>query len=655
MTKLNVVIPAVNVMVEIGGSNVEFRKVDRKAQAGDIVKMKYSVTDVDSGAFYLVEADSDSDLFFRDNAGDERYRLDNGHSDSYEVYAPVIAEVTSESTDEITFEGATYRKVDRSAREGDVIILRSAPFEEYDITQGTPYEVTRVDSSDDPHIKDDEGNDYDTCGDVFDVYEKVSVEYREEQKPLFREVKRKAAVGERIKIVNPIHATDYGMGDEFVTVRVSETGGAIFMDNAGELNIAYLREYVVLKPVSAQVKAEPSAQLKRLTVGDYAEVIADAAGLTKIGAIIKITKDRADSTAPYDGEYADGTATPVYFRESELEAATEAEFLAQKKPAEPVRLKVGYYAKVVNPKAYREHRRGQIVEIFEDVHDRQPFKARSLIDGGENWYCEHEITLATAEEVSAAQAEAQRVAQRKIAIGPFADGGFAQIIDRTKSLAMSAADTDGYVKVSVEPDGKYALSLRKPNGDYSGFCNADALRQITEEEYNAGVAPKPKFSVGDSVRLQITNGEHPQYGWGYVSNGDVGTVEHAGEKSLTVSFPKQSDWLANPKELVKLTAEEIATIEKEAQEAEEKRREELKWAKIGRKVDELKDGDIVQFTTSTGADGYGTGAIAVISNVNGHSFNFGQGGKYGGVADWCTLVTPVEQRFDTAESAAQSA
>ncbi|ETT64906.1 hypothetical protein BSK66_07800 [Paenibacillus odorifer] len=579
MTKLNVVIPAVNVMVEIGGSNVEFRKVDRKAQAGDIVKIteddmpRYVI----EGAFYEVDSvDSHGDPQIIDEDGDE-YDL-CGHSfEVYEALTPVFAEVAAESTGEITFEGAQYRKVNRSAREGDVIILRSAPFEEYDITQGTPYEVTLVDSSDDPHIKDDEGGDYDTCDDVFDVYEKVSAEttVRGVQ---YLEVKRQARAGETIKMMDDDGADGWAEGDTFIVTEIDSDGDAVFEDNDGDTRYKDTDYYVVLEPVNAEAKAESAAKPKRLTVGDY--------------------------------------------------------------------------AKVVNPKGYREHRRGQIVEIFEDVHDRQPFKARSLIDGGENWYCEHEITLATPEEVSAAKAAAQAEAQRKAAIGPFAGGGFAQIIDRTKSLAMSAADTDGYVKVSVEPDGKYALSLKKSNGEYSGYCNADALRQITEEEYNAAVAPKPTFSVGDKIRITRTQANWPV--------GTVATITEVlacpNHSSGTVRAHALGDtYLADGNCFELLTAEEASAIEKEAQEAEEKRREELKWATIGRKVGEFKRGDIVSFVKTGGEKGVGTvedsGSVDDCIGVRVGAQPY-DGEKYRGVffdeGDSATLITPVEQRFDTA-------
>lgn len=324
MTKLNVVIPAVNVMVEIGGSNVEFRKVDRKAQAGDIVKIteddmpRYVI----EGAFYEVDSvDSHGDPQIIDEDGDE-YDLCEHSFEVYEAHTPVI----TESSAEITFDNAHYRKVDRSAREGDVIVFERAP-REY-LTSGKEYVVTEIDWSGDALITDDDGDEYDTCGKTFDVYEKVSAEttVRGVQ---YREVKRKAAVGERIKIVNPVAAIDYVMGDEFTVIEIDEEGNVYFRDTVNERNSAYLREYVVLEPINTQVKAKP----KRFSAGDYVKVTGNSVchDYTE-GSVVMITETK--DNARYGGqqfraETAEGERGN-WLVTNDVEPATEAEFLAQR-------------------------------------------------------------------------------------------------------------------------------------------------------------------------------------------------------------------------------------------------------------------------------------------------------------------------------------
>jgi hypothetical protein len=184
--------------------------------------------------------------------------------------------------------------------------------------------------------------------------------------------------------------------------------------------------------------------------------------------------------------------------------------------------------------------------------------------------------------------------------------------------------------------------LRKANGEFAGYANADALRQITEAEYSAAIAPKdPRdaFVKGDKVRLVSGAGKSGLYGF---TEGNIYTVnnpETTQWESKRIGIEGADNYgYALPEQLVKLTAEDVAAIEKEAQET-------AKWAAIGRKVGELKDGDVVQFTQSTGASEFPTGSVAVIHNVRGIRFNFD---VYEGLAQWVTLITPVEQRFDTA-------
>ncbi|WP_338532604.1 hypothetical protein RBB83_17345 [Paenibacillus peoriae] len=91
-------------------------------------------------------------------------------------------------------------------------------------------------------------------------------------KQTYREVKREANVGERIKIVNPQIAVDYGMGDVFTVTNVwSHASG--FIDNAGERNSAYHEEYVVLEPVPTSGTDEALASAFTQFIRDNADTI----------------------------------------------------------------------------------------------------------------------------------------------------------------------------------------------------------------------------------------------------------------------------------------------------------------------------------------------------------------------------------------------
>lgn len=71
---------------------------------------------------------------------------------------------------EIEVDGVIYEKVDDEAKKGDYIVYDEVP-RSY-LTSGKPYVVKFVDDCDDAHIKDDEGDDFDTSGDEFKVYRK---------------------------------------------------------------------------------------------------------------------------------------------------------------------------------------------------------------------------------------------------------------------------------------------------------------------------------------------------------------------------------------------------------------------------------------------------------------------------------------------------
>lgn len=117
----------------------------------------------------------------------------------------------------------------------------------------------------------------------------------------YREVKREANVGERIKIVNPQLAYDYGKGDIFPVVSV-DNYGALFIDKVGARNSAYHEEYVVLEPVASTNTPDISdaftqfirdnADTIRAILGDVAKT--EPAVLTRAAVIEKARADVAE-------------------------------------------------------------------------------------------------------------------------------------------------------------------------------------------------------------------------------------------------------------------------------------------------------------------------------------------------------------------------
>ncbi|MEK3988043.1 hypothetical protein MHB77_32465 [Paenibacillus sp. FSL K6-3166] len=356
----------------------------------------------------------------------------------FDVYEKVSVETPA-------VESGEYHEVKRWAEKGERIRIVDRDSGELSYEQGAEFVVNNVDGDGDVRVTAG-GSDYKL---VF-LSEYVVLEPIASPAPTYREVKRKAVIGERIKITK--NGIAFKEGDIIIVHERAVVRDNIIRFVDGTYGTGGC-EYVVLEPVNAQAKAEP----ERLTVGDYAKIIADAAGLAKIGAIIKITKDRVDNSAPYDGEYADGTTTPVYFRESELEAATEAEFLAQRKPAEPVRLNGGDYAKVTQS-GHESY--GSVVVITSNNRAGRYIYSTKNIDGTPaDVFALDGVTPATAEGV----AEAQEIAKwnaigRKV--GEFKRGDI-----------VSFTRTDGEKGVGTVEDGgdlSSAIGVRMGATIYDG-------------------------------------------------------------------------------------------------------------------------------------------------------------------------------------------
>lgn len=540
MAKLNVVVPS----NEIEVSGQKYRKVERKAQAGDIVKaLTNDHADVVSGAFYEITTRSEVVGFYDDN---EDFRS---------------------------------------------VVLRKYPLD-------------------------------------FEVYEKVAPEYRE--------VKREAKVGERIRIVNAGFAGNpptYKNGEEFTVVEIKgNTGVRIdrkWLDNGDIKAWVAHREYVVLEPVNY---GEPAPQPnRRLTVGDYAKVIAKEGGHKyDIGSVVKIVIDDRDGR-PYKGERADGTVGN-WLAEHEVIPATEAEFSAQK------RLNVGDYAKVVDASGCRLAKVGDIVTVTQTGE----LIWGNTFDGRHITMFDHRFVRATESEVEAAKKAAERAKK----IGEFADGGYAEIVNANPGNATYKAQGNNglYVKVEAKesPLGSRQLTLTLPDGTRGGYCDADALRKVTREEYEEATKPKPAFNVGDKVKFILPEGKPARYGRAGVKFGEIGTVERATEELVEVTFPSfGSRFSADPSELEKISAEEVARIEEEA-----------KWSAIGRKVNEFKRGDIIEATRRLGEQeriyGEYTGERDEVAlGVKDASRNYRSVSAHS-----AKLLIPVEQRFDLSEGGA---
>lgn len=128
MAKLSVVVPSNE--VEVGG--VKYRKVERKAQAGDIVRITdaHAPSYVINGAFYdVVNVDRDGDPQITDEDGDKYYL----YEERFEVYEKVTEPAAVE-----------YSEVKREAEVGERIRIVAAAHAYGTYVNGEEFTVTSL-------------------------------------------------------------------------------------------------------------------------------------------------------------------------------------------------------------------------------------------------------------------------------------------------------------------------------------------------------------------------------------------------------------------------------------------------------------------------------------------------------------------------------
>ncbi|MFF2413490.1 hypothetical protein [Bacillus safensis] len=196
-----------------------------------------------------------------------------------------------------------------------------------------------------------------------------------------------------------------------------------------------------------------------------------------------------------------------------------------------------------------------------------------------------------------------------------------------------------------------------PGGFYTVRGVRGARVQITDdvnaphhwdEEYYVPFRKKHvRLKVGDYAKV-VDYSDYPG-----LAKGDIVKISRDDESSvpfycdvLSGERAKTSIWMYE-RRLVHATEAEVAA----AKEAEAKRSTEAKWAKIGRKVDEYKVGDIVAYDDPVLFMNEGIGEVIVDSECY-------RGPKIGAIDDGgaleeyylprskLTLITPVEARFD---------
>lgn len=171
----------------------------------------------------------------------------------------------------------------------------------------------------------------------------------------------------------------------------------------------------------------------------------------------------------------------------------------------------------------------------------------------------------------------------------------------------------------------------KSTGQVYGYIDAEDLTRATDAEVaEAKARLTPKFSVGDYAKVVGDTYHSDIVGGAIVKITDL--ADSAGDLRFELVGDDDYDF-AKPSSLEKVSAEEV------------------KWAKIGRKVDEYKVGDIVAYDDRRWFGNSGIGEVTKATNENNYTRigATGNGGIRSGYylnPEKLTLITPVEARFD---------
>ncbi|MGF0002863.1 hypothetical protein ACQRCG_04995 [Bacillus altitudinis] len=182
--------------------------------------------------------------------------------------------------------------------------------------------------------------------------------------------------------------------------------------------------------------------------------------------------------------------------------------------------------------------------------------------------------------------------------------------------------------VDSEGDAVFSVGIALNRGKYGLFRKKHARLKVGD--YAKVVAGCIIADAGSIIKI---------------SADDRGNIPY---RCDVITGHRTGDWFwARESELVLATEAEVAA----AKEAEAKRDVEAKWAKIGRKVDEYKVGDIVAYDDPRWFGNEGFGEVIQGTNENNYTRvvatnNRGTRIDFYLEPEKLTLITPVEARFD---------
>ncbi|MFJ7665276.1 hypothetical protein ACIQXW_23240 [Lysinibacillus sp. NPDC097162] len=334
-------------------------------------------------------------------------------------YICIYAANDIELIETIEFEGAQYRKVDREAREGDVVMLTK--YSEYNYTEGKTYLVQKY-----RRIKDIDGDIYDVYNSLVgrtrqtvDVYEPIE------------QAKYIPQVGGIVVVTGntPGHSNSVGDIGKVGAEKPLEDGGVKVYVPGNSTVAIRTKPQDIRKATPVEVEAyEKAAHKASFAVGDYVKVVKSFVGyegeIAKITEIGEFTTDKgaADFVIEHlpkkNGDWAIGSDCVVKATDVEIAEATAP------------KLKAGDYVKITRVIVY-DTTKEKAYEVFENECGRLYY----VDDAGDKRY--GAITAGDYEIVDAETAKWAKIGRK---VGEFKEGDIVRV---TKSHGGHPVGTIG--------------------------------------------------------------------------------------------------------------------------------------------------------------------------------------------------------------------
>lgn len=234
-------------------------------------------------------------------------------------------------------------------------------------------------------------------------------------------------------------------------------------------------------------------------------------------------------------------------------------------------------------------------------------------------------------KVSAVTAEAEPKPERlKV-------GDYAKVVREEFGHLFDTDDIIELIEAGNNPNFKVRRLL---DGEVWYVAASEVVRATDEEVAEAkDAAARAKFKEGAKVRLLSGGGDYPLGGFtdGNIYEVSDNAYNHRRGTLIRIEGGDcfRGSGFAAPDQLEILSEEEAAEIERQ-------QAEEAKWAKIGRKVGEYKNGDVVRYD-------YGDNEICEVVDDTEEGRVGIQTKEYGICREKpanLRLITPVEARFD---------